>query len=219
MEAGSLSLVTGTRTTCQREGKPRELSSCGECCLGVGSFLTPGTFQLCPDDGRLGRGQGDTHFAGDTILAPEHLPTTVVALAATESSQKPVKNVDSRASFLRHFDSAGLEWGQDVVPRIVRKSNQSILNEINPEYSLEGLMLKLKLQYSGHLIYEELTHWENTLTLQKAEDSRRRGRQDEMVGWHHQLNGHEFEQALGDSEGQGSPACCSPWSHKESDTT
>ena len=42
---------------------------------------------------------------------------------------------------------------------------------------------------------------------------------DEMVGWHHWLNGHEFEQALGDSEGQGSLVCCSPWSHKESDTT
>ena len=40
-----------------------------------------------------------------------------------------------------------------------------------------------------------------------------------MVGRHHQLNGHEFEQAPGDSEGQGSLACCSPWSHKESDTT
>ena len=40
-----------------------------------------------------------------------------------------------------------------------------------------------------------------------------------MVGWHHQLNGHEFEQVLGDSEGQGSLACYSPWGHKESDTT
>ena len=41
----------------------------------------------------------------------------------------------------------------------------------------------------------------------------------EMVGWHHQLNGHEFEQTPEDSEGQGSLACCSPWGHKESDTT
>ena len=40
-----------------------------------------------------------------------------------------------------------------------------------------------------------------------------------MVGWHHQFNGHEFEQALGDGEGQGSLVCCSPWDHKESDTT
>ena len=43
--------------------------------------------------------------------------------------------------------------------------------------------------------------------------------EDKMVGWHHRLNGHEFEQALGDGEGQGSLACCSPWGHKESDTT
>ena len=43
--------------------------------------------------------------------------------------------------------------------------------------------------------------------------------EDEMVGWHHQLNGHELEQILGDSEGQDSPACCSPGGHKESDTT
>ena len=43
--------------------------------------------------------------------------------------------------------------------------------------------------------------------------------EDEMIGWHHRLNGHEFEQALGDGEGQGGLACCSPWGHKESDTT
>ena len=43
--------------------------------------------------------------------------------------------------------------------------------------------------------------------------------EDEMVGWHHRLNGHEFEQALGVSDGQGGLACCSPWGHKELDTT
>ena len=43
--------------------------------------------------------------------------------------------------------------------------------------------------------------------------------EDEIVGWHHQLNGHELEQTLGDSEGQGSLACCSPWGHKELDMT
>ena len=43
--------------------------------------------------------------------------------------------------------------------------------------------------------------------------------EDETVGWHHRLNGHEFEQALGDDEGPGSLVCCSPWGHKESDTT
>ena len=43
--------------------------------------------------------------------------------------------------------------------------------------------------------------------------------EDEIFGWHHQLNGHESEQTLGDGEGQGSLACCSPWAHIESDTT
>ena len=47
----------------------------------------------------------------------------------------------------------------------------------------------------------------------------KRAAEDEMVGWHHRLNGHEFEQTLGDSEGQGSLACCSPRGCKESDTT
>ena len=70
-------------------------------------------------------------------------------------------------------------------------SNQSILKEISPEYSLEGLMLKLKLQYFGHLM-GRTDSLEKTLMLGKIE-GRRRGRQDEMVGWHHCLNGHEFE--------------------------
>ena len=55
--------------------------------------------------------------------------------------------------------------------------------------------------------------------LRKIEGGRRRGREDEMVGWHHRLNGHGFEHALGDGERQRSLECCSPWGHKESDTT
>ena len=76
------------------------------------------------------------------------------------------------------------------VPWTVRTSNQSIQKETSPGYTLEGLMLRLKLQYFGHP-------------------------EDDMVGWQHQLNGLKFEQALGDSEGQGSLACCSPRGHKE----
>ena len=60
------------------------------------------------------------------------------------------------------------------------------------EYSLEGLMLKLKFQYFGHLMRRG-DSFEKTLMLGKIECRRRRGQQDEMVGWHHQLNGHEFE--------------------------
>ena len=61
---------------------------------------------------------------------------------------------------------------------------------------------------------------QSCIFIRKTEGGRRRGlTEDEMVGWHHQLNGHEFEQALGNGEGQGSLACCSPLGHKESDTT
>ena len=102
------------------------------------------------------------------------------------------------------------------VPWTARKSNQSIPKEINPEYSLEGLMLKLKLQYFGYLM-QRVNSLEKTLMLGKIE-GRRRG---EMIGWDHQINGHEFEfeQTLGDSEGQGSLACCSSQSCKELDGT
>ena len=103
------------------------------------------------------------------------------------------------------------------VPRTARRSNQSILREINPEYSLEGLMLKLKLQYFGYLM-RRIDLLEKTLMLGKIE-GRRMGRQRMMVAWHHQLNGHEFEQAPGVGDGQGSLECCSPWGYKESDTT
>ena len=64
------------------------------------------------------------------------------------------------------------------------RSNQLILKEINPEYSLERLTLKLKLQYFGHLL-QRTDSFEKTLMLGKIAGGRRRGRQDEMVGWHH----------------------------------
>ena len=76
------------------------------------------------------------------------------------------------------------------VPWTARRSNQSILKEISPEYSLEGLMLKLKLQYFGHLM-RRTDSLEKTLMLGKIE-GRRQGR-DEMVGWNHRHDGHEFE--------------------------
>ena len=77
----------------------------------------------------------------------------------------------------------------------------------------------LKLQYFGNLM-RRTDSSEKTLMLGKIESRRRRGMtEDEMVGWCHGLNGHEFEQALGGGDGQGTLACCSPWGHKESDTT
>ena len=96
---------------------------------------------------------------------------------------------------------------------------KSVVKEISPEYSLEGLMLKLKLQYFGHLMWRT-DSLEKTLMLAKIEGRREKGTtEDEMVGLHHWLDGHEFQQALGVSDGQGSLVCCSPWGHKESDMT
>ena len=101
------------------------------------------------------------------------------------------------------------------VPWTARRSNQSILKEVNPEYSLEGLMLKL--QYFGHLI-QRADSLRKTLMLGKIE-GRRRGQQ-RRDGWMAlPTHGHEFEQALRDGEGQRSLVCCSPSGHKELDMT
>ena len=90
------------------------------------------------------------------------------------------------------------------VPWTARRSNQSILKEISLQYLLEGLMFKLKLQYFGRL---------KSWLIGKDSDAGKDWGQEEkcmteneIVGWHHQLNGHEFEQTPGDSEGQGSLA-------------
>ena len=97
------------------------------------------------------------------------------------------------------------------VPRTARRSNQSILKEINPEYPLEGLTLKLKLQYFWP---PDAKSW----LIRKDPDAGKDWRQeekgtteDEMVGQHHWLNGYEFEPVLVDGKGQRILACCSPW--------
>ena len=129
------------------------------------------------------------------------------------------------------------------VPWTARRSNQSILKEISSGCSLEGLMLKLKLQYFGHLM-RRADSLEKTLMLEGIGGKRRRGRQrmrwldgitdsmdvslselQELVmdreAWsrHHRLNGHEFEWTPGVGDGQGGLACCSLCGCKESDTT
>ena len=93
-----------------------------------------------------------------------------------------------------------------------RRSNQSILKEISPECSLEGLMLKLKLQYFGHLM-GRTDSLEKTLLLEEIVGRRRREKKRWLDSW--QLNGHEFEQAPVVVDEQGSLACGSPWSHQD----
>ena len=105
------------------------------------------------------------------------------------------------------------------VPWTIRTSNQSILNEINPEYSLGGLMLKLKLQYFGHLMVRA-DSLEKTLMIEKDwRQKEKRVTKDEMVRKHHRLNGHEYEQTQEDRGEWRGLACCRPWSLKEWDTT
>ena len=99
------------------------------------------------------------------------------------------------------------------VPWTARRSNQWILMEINPEYSLEGLT-------DAEALTLQPPDVKNWLTGKDPDAGKGWGQEekgtteDEMVGWHHQLDGHEFEQALGDGEGQGSLACCSLWGHR-----
>ena len=104
------------------------------------------------------------------------------------------------------------------VPWTARRSNQSILKEISPGISLEGLMLRLKLQYFGHLM-QSVDLLEKTLMLGGIRGRRRMGMtEDETAGWHHWINVHEFEWTPGAGDGQGGLACCDSWDHRESDT-
>ena len=105
------------------------------------------------------------------------------------------------------------------VPWTARRSNQSILKEISPEHSLEGLMLKLKLQ---SLCHPDAKNWLTGKDPDAGNDWRQEEKgttEDRMVGWHHWLNGHKFEQTPGDGKRHGSLVCCSSWGCKESDTT
>ena len=94
----------------------------------------------------------------------------------------------------------------EKTPEVPWRSNQSILVEINPEYSLEGLMLKLKLQYFSHLVQPNTIRYSQLIgkvpDVGKDWGQKEKGMsEDEMAGWHHWCNGHELGQTLGDGEG------------------
>ena len=105
------------------------------------------------------------------------------------------------------------------LPWTARRSSQFILKDISPEYSLEGLMLNLKLQYFGHLMWRT-DSLEKTLMLENIEGRRRRGwqRMRWLDGITDSMGASLSLLAPGVGDGQGSLACCSPWGCKESDT-
>ena len=163
----------------------------------------------------------DSIFKSRNITLPTkvHLVKAVVFLVVMYGCESwTVKKVEHR-----RIDAFALWlwWRLLRVPWTARRSNQSILKEISPGCSLEGLMLKLKLQYFGHLMWRADT-FERTLILGKIEGRRRKGQQRmrwldgitdtmDMVGWHHITPG------VGD--GQGGLAYCDSWGRKELDTT
>ena len=103
------------------------------------------------------------------------------------------------------------------VPCTARISNQSILKEIDPKYSLDVLTLKLKLQYFGHLMWRA-DSMEKTLCWERLKAEEKGVTEDEIDGWHHWFNGHELGQTPRDGEGRTSLVCGSPWGCKQSDT-
>ena len=104
------------------------------------------------------------------------------------------------------------------VPWTARRSNQSVLSKINPEYSLNCLMLKLKFQYFGHLMQTD-DSLEKSCCWERSGQKEKRTWGDEMAGWHHQCNEHELRQALRIDKGQAGLPCCNPWGHREVGTT
>ena len=139
--------------------------------------------------GRKAMTNPDTIFKsrGITLLTKVHLVKAMVFPVVTYGCESwTIK----KAEYWRIDAFALWCWRRLLrVPWTARRSNQSILKEISPEYSLEGLMLKLKLQYFGHLMWRT-DSLERTLMLGKIGGGRRRGWQDEIVGWHHRLDEH-----------------------------
>ena len=105
------------------------------------------------------------------------------------------------------------------VPWTAWRSNQSILKEISAGISLEGMMLKLKLQYFGHLMQKCRLIGKDSYAGRDWGQEETGKTEDEMAGWHHRLDGHEFEKTPGVGDGQAGLECCDSWGCKELDTT
>ena len=105
------------------------------------------------------------------------------------------------------------------VPWTARRSNQSILKEISPGCSLEGLMLKLKLPILCPSDVKSWLIWKDPDAGKDWGQEEKGTTENEMLGWHHWLNGHGFGWTPGVGDGQGGLVCCRSWGHKELDTT
>ena len=105
------------------------------------------------------------------------------------------------------------------VPWTARSSNQSTLKEISTEYSLERLMLNLKFLILWPPDAKNWLIWKDPDAGRDWGQEEKGPTEDEMVGWHHRLDGHEFGWTPGVGDGQGGLACCDSWGRKELDTT
>ena len=107
-------------------------------------------------------------------------------------------------------------WRFLRVPWTARRSNQSIVKDISPRIFIWRTDAEAE---APTLLPPDAKNWLIRKDPDAGKDWRQGMTEDDMVGWHHQLDGHEFEQALWVGDCQGSLACCSPWGRKESDTT
>ena len=171
-----------------------------------GCILSPCLFNLYAEyimwNAGLNEAQTGIKIAGRNINNLRYTDDTILMAESEEELKSFLIKVKEES------EKAGLKLLR--VPWTARRSNQSILKEISPEYSLEGLMLKLKRQYFGHLM-------RRADSLEKTDAGKYWGQEEkgttegETIGWHHWLDGHELEQALEVGDGQGSLVCCSPW--------
>ena len=160
------------------------------------------------------------------LVVDQDCQYTIVPSKGSESRWRSQHRQPQEASALAWF--AGREWSCRYMPAFLPQWHpwewgfhlrvDCILNVqltgINPEYPLEGLILKLKLQYFGHLM-QRANSLEKTWCWGRLRARGDEATEDEMVGWHHWLSGHKFEQTPGDRKGQGSLACFSSWGHKD----
>ena len=136
----------------------------------------------------------------DSILKSRDITlTTKVCMSKVKAVVFPVVMYGCESCTIKKAERRRIDafelwcWGRLLtVPWTTRRSHQSIPKELSPEYSLEGLMLKLKLQFFGHLMWRT-DSFEKSLMLGDWRPEEKGTTEDEMVGWHHRLDGHESE--------------------------